>query len=440
MSDQLELLEAESETARLSALQENVHTNFRGIMDIASGSEVNNHVHTHYSFSPYSPTSVAFHARMSGLQAVGSVDHDSISAAGEMRKAASIVGIGSTAGCELRVNFFSTPFAKEKLNNPDSTGIAYIVFHGVPQDSVRPLEQFLAPIVSRREERSRRELDGINETLRRIAVEPLEYDRDIRPASWVDRGGTVTERHLLNAMAMRIVEHVGDRPGLPAYLTDAMNIPVPGNVAARLSEPGNPHILYDLLGVLKSRYLPDVFIQPDEAECIAVEDAVSFARKIGAIPAYAYLGDVDESPTGDKAAQKFEDEYLDSLVPVLAELGFQSITYMPPRNSLIQLKRVQKLCARYGLLEISGVDINSSRQVFTSREVLLPEFRHLNDTTWALIAHEHLSSVDRRYGLFHPGNPLIQLPLTDRVRAYSEIGRNTDPFHPDEIGELAPSI
>ena len=58
---------------------------------------------------------------------------------------------------------------------------------------------------------------------------------------------------------------------------------------------------------------------------------------VGAISAYAYLGDVGDSVTGDKRAQKFEDDYLDELVPYLKELGFRAITYMPSRNTKAQL-------------------------------------------------------------------------------------------------------
>ncbi len=73
---------------------------------------------------------------------------------------------------------------------------------------------------------------------------------------------------------------------------------------------------------------------------------------------------------------------------------------MPPRNTLAQLLRVRGLCAEHGLMEISGVDINSPRQSFNCPEVLKPEFVHLVDATWALIAHEKLQAVDDRYGLF----------------------------------------
>ena len=52
---------------------------------------INNHIHTTYSFSPYSPTASVYAARMEGLCTAGIIDHDSISGAREFLEAAEIV-------------------------------------------------------------------------------------------------------------------------------------------------------------------------------------------------------------------------------------------------------------------------------------------------------------------------------------------------------------
>ena len=44
---------------------------------------INNHIHTTYSFSPYSPTAAVYAARMEGLCTAGIIDPDSISGARE---------------------------------------------------------------------------------------------------------------------------------------------------------------------------------------------------------------------------------------------------------------------------------------------------------------------------------------------------------------------
>jgi hypothetical protein len=111
---------------------------------------------------------------------------------------------------------------------------------------------------------------------------------------------------------------------------------------------------------------------------------------------------------------------------------------MPPRNTREQLARVRGLCTAHGLMEISGVDINSPRQSFNCPEVLRPDFMHLVDATWALIAHEKLQALGDRYGLFHPDNPLADRPLDGRIAAYASIGRRIDARNPGRIEGLLP--
>jgi hypothetical protein len=167
-----------------------------------------------------------------------------------------------------------------------------------------------------------------------------------------------------------------------------------------------------------------------------VSEAVRFANETGAIPAYAYLGDIAESPTGDKKAEEFEDRFLDELIPELVGIGFRAITYMPPRNTREQMLRLQALCRSHGLMEISGVDINSSRQSFNCPILLEPEFAHLADSAWALIAHEKLAAADPKLALFSKDNPLASRCLDDRIAAYADVGRRMDHSRPEEAIRL----
>ena len=213
---------------------------------------------------------------------------------------------------------------------------------------------------------------------------------------------------------------------------------IPEKIRHHLMNRNNVFYEYDLLGILKSSFMGEIYIQPDYQECLSVFEVVHFARSIDAIPAYAYLGDVFQSPTGDKKSQKFEDDYLEELFAVLTKIGFQAVTYMPPRNTMQQLQRIQKLCYQYRLMEISGVDINHPRQSFNCPEILKPQFRHLIDMTWALIAHEKLADFDSAYALFHEKNPLANQPLFRRLQVYSMIGRKIDPYYPKRVEHLIP--
>jgi hypothetical protein len=230
-------------------------------------------------------------------------------------------------------------------------------------------------------------------------------------------------------MAEKLIKTYGKGPDLTEKLSSRFGLESSPKIAGLLGAGDNPHYLFDLIGVLKSGLLKRLFIQPGEKECIPAEKVTAFARSIGAIPAYAYLGDVGESPTADKRAENFEDAYIEELFDELARRGYQAVTYMPPRNTREQLLRVQRLCKERGFMEISGVDINSSRQSFNCPEVLLGEFRHLTDTTWALIAHERLASVKPALGLFSPAN---STPLGERLACYAAWGRQLDLKRPEE--------
>jgi hypothetical protein len=416
-------LNAPTAPERLAALRELASSGIAA----DTGPEVNCHVHTIYSFSPYSPTAAAARARAAGLAAVGIMDHDSIAGAAEMREAGRILKLATTAGVELRVSAAGTRLEGRKINNPDSTGVLYMMMHGVPARSVPALRVFLRPIQASRERRERRMVERLNSLLPGYGLSSLDWQKDVRAASCVEEGGTITERHILLAVARKIVEKTGRGEPLAAFLRATLGIVPPPRIAAYLVDPSNESLLFDLLGVLKSSFMEKAFIQPDSEECIPVPQAVRFAEEVGGIPCYGYLGDITDSPTGDKKAEHFEDGYLDELMEEARRLGFRAIAYMPPRNTLEQLRRMRALCAQHGFMEISGVDINSPRQSFNCPELLLPEFSHLIDATWALIAHERLADCEERYGLFRSDNPLAHLPLERRIAAYAAVGRTLDP-------------
>lgn len=394
--------------------------------------EVNNHVHTTWSFSPYEPAAAAWQAWKAGLGIVGSIDHDSIGAAQETLDASALIGIASTVGFELRVSFLDTPLADRKINNPDSRGIVYMCVHGVPRQRIGEVADFLAPVNHERNRRNREQVQRLQSLVGKYGYD-LDFERDVVPLSHADEGGSITERHILYALALQTIAMKGKGEKLVGFLSRELQIPLTPKTESLLLEADNPHYAYDLLGVFKSNFLPRFFIQPGRAECLDARTVVDFGKSIGAIPAYAYLGDVGDSVTGDKKKEQFEDGYLDQLMDVLADLGYPAITYMPPRNTVAQMERLQKLARERDLMEISGVDINSSRQSFNCPELLQPCCRHLVDAAWALVAHEKLSICDPSLGLFCKDNPLATLPLQSRLAKYAALGREMDPSHPEKI-------
>ncbi len=395
--------------------------------------ESNNHIHTCYSFSPYTPSMASLLGREAGLQVVGSVDHDSVAAAGEMRDSAAILGMGAVTGFELRVKLHSladvaagrAPFADRKLNNPDSVGVAYITVQGIPQQSRAIFDEFLTVVRQRRLERTRLMGQAANQILADVGAPQFDFDRDVIGGSQYATGGTVTERHLLFAMSNALIDGFGRGKPLLAGLA-SMGLQLSDQQRVMLGDETNPYLPYDLLGTLKSAYLERFYVQPtylaEGGELPDARTVVELALNHGAMPCYAYLGDVSASPTGDKKAEKFEDEILTELFEELGSIGFPAVTFMPPRNTPEQLARISALASRLGLLEVSGVDINQPSQTFSCPQLRQPEFSHLNTSTWAMVAHETLSNFDPELGLLHPASPLADLPLAKRVAVLGAMG------------------
>ena len=345
---------------------------------------INNHIHTTYSFSPYSPTAAVYAARMEGLCTAGIIDHDSISGAEEFLEAAKIVDIPVTIGMEARISMDGTRLEGRRTNNPDQVGVSYMTIQSVPHDKIGVLTEFFRPYRAARHARNRKMVDKINALLPGI---DLSYDRDVLPLSMAAEEGGVTERHLMYALAIQLVKQVGKGQKMVKKLAD-MGLTLSAKQETQMLDTAYPFYEYDLLGILKGAFVPQIFIDATE-ECPKLQEVVKLCKDVDAYLCYAYLGDVGDSVTGDKKAQKFEDDYLEDVFECLKEEGVKAVTYMPTRNTPAQLERLRGLCEQYGMFQISGEDINTPRQSFIIKAMENPLFQNLIDATWKLIEHEN---------------------------------------------------
>lgn len=392
-----------------------------GTPEVASDGEwVNNHIHTTYSFSPYTPAGAVYFAKKAGLSTAGIMDHDSVGGIREFIEAGKIIGMPVTVGFECRVSVKGTALEGRRLNNPDQKSVAYVTLHGIPHQNIDKCEEVLAGLREKRNERNRKMCEKINELCGPIDV-AIDFEADVLPISMASDNGSVTERHVLFALTKKLAEGrdrevaVCDIEKLCGALSEKLRDKL-------LTAPENFY-LYDVLGVLKSSLVAKIYVDADE-ELMHITDFTHLAKEVGGISAYAYLGDVGESPTGDKAAQQFEDSYLDELMATIKSLGFNAVTYMPSRNTAQQLERVMKLCEQYGFFQISGEDINSPRQSFVCSA--MQGFDHLYDATYALIGHERLASIDSENGMFSDKTTERLPDLSERIKYFAEYGRNGD--------------
>jgi len=383
--------------------------------------DVNNHIHTYYSFSPYSPYQAVKRAKDAGLVTAGIMDHDSLAGADEFEQAGRQIGLPTTVGMEIRADFSSTMLLGKQINNPDQKSIAYMAFHAIPKASRLKLINYMIPYVEARQVRNKIMTRKLHTIVREYGFS-LDFEKDVIPLSMSNSGGSVTERHILFALALKVVAHYGKTDELVCFLREKLNIMISEKTEKMLTDENNPYITYDLLGLLKSSLISSFYLDAT-SECPDVRELIKIGHESGAICAYAYLGDVTESVTGDKKAQKFEDEYIELLFETIKSLGFHAVTYMPSRNTPEQLEKLRSLCNRYSLFQISGEDINSPRQTFVCEAMRKPELANLADAAWALIGHEIASVETLANGMFSQETMKKMPLLTDRVQHFSSIGR-----------------
>ena len=415
-------LNASTKEERLSNLKELVKLHKEGVLPMPEDKGyVNSHIHTTYSFSPYSPTKAVYTAWINGLTTAGIVDHDSVGGTEEFIEAGKIAGMITTIGMECRVSFADTPFADLRLNNPDQIGCAYVLAHGIPHQNVEKLAAFMKPYRLARNERNKKMIANINQLIASSGIS-IDFEKDVIPASNWEEGGSVTERHILFVLAQKITAMAGKGQKTIDFLEDKFGLSLSKKQIDQMLDTEYPYYEYDLLGILKGSLVEKIYV-PATDECPKVQDFLKAIKEIGAVTAYAYLGDVGDSVTGDKKSQKFEDDYLDDLIPYLKKLGFDSIAYMPSRNTLEQLQRLMKLCKENDLFEISGEDINSPRQAFINDKIKEPAFAHLIDATWTLIGHEKEATKDISNGMFTAKTIQNMPTIEERIQFYAKAGK-----------------
>ena len=190
---------------------------------------VNNHIHTTYSFSPYTPAAAVEAAMKSGLKTAGIIDHDSVGGAKEFIEAGQRLGMPVTVGVECRVDMSATPLNGKRLNNPDQKSVAYVTMHGIPHQNIDKVDAFFAPYREKRNQRNRIMCQNIS-TLTAPYHITLDFDRDVLPLATA----TVTERHILFALVKKIVAIYDTPEKVVDFICNTMDISLSEKVKAQI--------------------------------------------------------------------------------------------------------------------------------------------------------------------------------------------------------------
>ncbi len=240
-------LNAVSSDERLSSLEKLVKLE-GGIPEPIDN--VNNHIHTTYSFSPYSPAKAVYMACRNRLSTAGIMDHDSIAGAEEFIQAGKIAGIAATVGIECRVKMDGTPLKGRRINNPDQNSVAYVALHGVPHQNIKMVNDFFAPYREYRNKRNAKMCDKITELMKPYGI-TLDFEKDVLPLSLYNEGGSVTERHICMGL-VNAIRSVYKTPGqVISFLTDKMGLALSDRQKGMITDDDSLYADYDILGLLK---------------------------------------------------------------------------------------------------------------------------------------------------------------------------------------------
>ena len=217
-------LNCENKEERLQALKELISLEESGaIAKPETGVFVNNHIHTIYSFSPYSPTSALYFARKAGLVTAGIMDHDSVGGCDEFIKAGEIAKMSTTCGFECRVDMSGTPLYGRRINNPDQISIAYVAIHGIPHQNLGKCEEFLSPYRTERNVRNKKMVEKIDSIISPLGLH-LDFEKDVIPISQNGDFGSITERHILCGLANNITNTFGKGKNAIEFIKNKLGI------------------------------------------------------------------------------------------------------------------------------------------------------------------------------------------------------------------------
>jgi len=378
--------------------------------------QVNNHLHTPFSFSAFGSVEEALdQAVEEGVQVVGVNDFftfDAYNAWCDGAFARKLFPLFNVEFIGLNKN---EQEQGKKVNDPGNPGRTYLSGKALAYPVVLS-QSTLQRINSLRNEANdyvKRMTDKVNNWLDsagfpfQIDFFRMQHDLSL---------GQVRERHLARAIRLQAEQHLSGAGELEAFYLFALNgLAVDANNEAQVEN--------ELRNALFKAGKP-AYIEEDDNGFLDVETLRDIILEAGGVPAYPFLGDAVEGFTD------FERNR-DETVRKLKGLGIWSVEFIPTRNDHARLKEYVTCLHDQGFVVSFGTEHNApGRQpvkVFAKGGVALDEtLQAINyEGACILAAHQYLFAkegegildatghfkTDRRAAFASLGNALIQFVL-----------------------------
>ena len=360
-----------------------------------------------YSFSPYSPSALIWQAKEAGLNLVGISDIDTTAGITEFNQAGDIADVRTVAQTDIRVNFSGTELEGVRINDLFQDGIAHVSMMGISKRNILPADITVQPIREARLKRMVALTERVSNIFKPCGITLSLYE-DVRSLSMNREVGVVTEKHVLLAVAKKIITKYPDNV---ADCLENSGITVDIAEKAKLVKT-NIHLEYDLLGILTDKLLPDIYIQAEMNECPPVCAVADNLNSEGIVPAYTYCG------------TSSEDSDLDKIIGYLAKIGFKAVTYQPSVLSDEQIKRIRAICNQYDLMELIRENIYDPRKSFSNSYLADDSYKTAITNAWALVGNALANQPSE--ALFSEESIAAYPSLKERIAHFAKRGVNNE--------------
>ena len=360
MSDIVELekqLNDFSLDARMDALAQLVGLAREGAITLApEANAVNLHCHTFFSYNAYgySPAGLAWLAKKSGFQAIGTVDFDVLDAVDEFMAACELAGVRGSCGLETRT--YVPEFAAREINSPGEPGIYYHMGIGFTTGRIPATGQAVAASLRERAaQRNREMVKRVNAYLDPVTI---DYERDVLPLT---PACNPTERHMLIAYVRAADERA---PHPAAFWASKLGMPVEQVEQLMGDAPKFQNTLR--LKLMKRGGVG--YVQPGPESFPSVDEVNRFIVACEALPCATWLDGLSEGE------QSYEE-----LLDLLVAKGAVALNIVPDRNWNVadpELRRV-KVRKLYEVVELAArmdLPLNVGTEMNTYGQRLIDDF------------------------------------------------------------------
>lgn len=366
-------------------------------------------IHTDYSFSPFTPALSAYLARRNGLAFAGISDHDTLAGAEEFCRAADIFGLQPCVGVQLRARIYAN--AGIRLNDMYENDVAFVSVRGLPRSRIKALDKALSKVRSERVARDRKMVERLNARFKKFGI-CLNFEDDVLKRTRYKEGGSVTERHILYALAIKLVGMFGDAERLENFLTGTLGMTVDDDTRMKL-DFASPYLAHDLVGLLKDEVK---FFYVPATDALSAEEAVALAHENGALVTYNYVGKRSAS-TGD---EEFEGDNTKAIIERLGGLGFDAIEIVPGGDEERE-NELFALAKEAGMFVLPYRDVNSPRVDVavkgSSKDAVLER------NMWAVVGNGKSADLDIKGGIKTANFGGGSVDLDARLELFAAIGK-----------------